>query len=80
MLTVTRFAAPPAPIITKSSLSFRLIAFCETTKLLFVAPVGEQVRFELRIFVPLRAILIVGVPASEKHVMELIVIAPMRLS
>lgn len=51
MLTITRFAVPPAIIITKSSLSFRLITFCETTKLLLVAPEVEKVRFELTIFI-----------------------------
>ena len=50
IVTVTRWAAPPAEIITKSRVSYEFSALFE--KLVVLEPEVEQVRFELRMFVP----------------------------
>jgi len=49
MITVTRLATPSAVAIMKLRLSFRLMTLVE--KLELVAPVVEQVKSALRIFV-----------------------------
>ena len=59
IVTVTRWAAPPAEIITKSRVSYEFSALFE--KLVVLEPEVEQVRFELRMFVPFLPMLITGV-------------------
>src|SRR5438477_1855 len=82
MISVTRLATPSTAAITKLRLSFRLSALVE--KLELVVPAVEQVTLSLRTFVSipewLSWIFIVGAPASEKHVTELIVMPPIRLT
>ena len=77
MLTVTRFAVPPAVTITKLTLFVDATMFSPLTKLVVVAPVPvAHERFDESMFVGLPSSFcnwIEGVPASDWHHTLLIV-------